>query len=133
MPDTKSEAQLIQEQVDRESNAENAQKTMRYRWSEGGVEKKLFNHPDDIPGAEGWTDSPAKCDGPPANGLAKITETPLPEKVNVTFLSKEIEDMPVDEVKVKDLRSRYTELTGKKFKFGVTKDSMQQMIRYAQA
>lgn len=39
----------------------------RYRGDgAGGVEKQLFQHPDDVPEGEGWTDSPAKCGDEPA-------------------------------------------------------------------
>lgn len=35
--------------------------TCRYRIDEhGGIVHKVFEHPDDIPGNEGWVDSPSK-------------------------------------------------------------------------
>lgn len=122
----KTEAQLIQEQLDRDSRAENAHKTCRYRWNDGKVESKIFDHPDDIPAAAGWVDSPAKCndaDPPPRVEAARPTL--------VVDDSVYPEDADPDGVSMKDLRARYAEVSGRKVPVGVKKTDVQQMIRDA--
>ena len=45
--------------------------TFRYRrGADGGLEKKLFQHPADVPEGEDWEDSPAKCRDEPVDDPA---------------------------------------------------------------
>jgi len=129
-----TEAQLIQEKLDKDTRAENAHKTWRYRYRAGGKpESRLFDHPADIPEDEGWTDSPAKCQEPPAprGTLPSVDPAPVEPPADDQNPAVNIEDMPTDEVSMAQIRARYTEVTGNKAKVGFTKAQIQAMIRDA--
>lgn len=134
-----TEAQLIQEQLDKDSRAENAHKTWRYRYrADAKPEGRLFDHPDEVPDGMGWVDSPADCqDRPPADSppleVGQIIHGTRPdETLQVVSVvgPLDIEDMPVNEAPMKDLRIRYAEVTGGgKVAVGVSKEAVQVMIR----
>lgn len=136
MPDP-TEAQLIQEKLDKDTRAENAHKTWRYRYRAGGKpEGRLFDHPADVPEDDGWTDSPAKCQEPPAPRGTLPPVDPAPDaegygKYSTNPPAVNVEDMPTDEVSMAQIRARYTEVTGNKAKVGFTKAQIQAMIRDA--
>lgn len=138
MPDP-TEAQLIQQKLDEDSRAKNAHKTWRYRYRAGPKpERKLFNHPDDVPEGAGWVDSPAMCQGPPPERTAPRPVEPVanePESIapeGPDAFAVAVEDMPVEEVAMSEIRARYIQVTGgKKAKVGLKKEVIQQMIRDA--
>ena len=51
---------MRKEKEDTMSEAREPYPSWRYRGDgDGGIEKRLFEHPDDAPAGEGWVDSPA--------------------------------------------------------------------------
>ena len=132
MPDP-TEAQLIQQKLDEDSRAVNAHKTWRYRYRPGAKpERKLFNHPDDVPEGEGWVDSPALCEEPP-EPVAPVNLGPDANNYVGEYSTNppaaNVEEMSTDKVTMAQIRSRYTEVTGGKAKVGLKKTRIQEMIR----
>lgn len=78
----------------------------------GGVEKRLFDHPDEIPDGVGWTDSPAN--------VGAENATP-PDSVGI--------EPPYDIHKFHKLRSELKRRTGKGTRPGTTKVQLIAMLK----
>ena len=90
--------------------------TFRYRSDgAGGIEKRLFDHPDDIPGGERWTDSPARVNcAPEASDISVAADGLSP---------------PYDVHKFHKLRLELQRRTGKGTRPGTTKVQLVAMLK----
>lgn len=82
----------------------------RYRSDgEGGIEKQLFQHPDNVPGGQGWKDSPAYFKDAPASVHA--------------------ETGALSGMGWKDLRAAYKEKFGKGVGPGMTREDVLERLQ----
>ena len=97
----------------------------RYRSDgEGGVEKRIFQHPDEVPEAAGWVDSPARVDQAP--------EKPKPAPAAPDGDAAGIQP-PYEAHKFPVLRSELKRRTGKGPKVGTRKGKLAAMLEATDA
>lgn len=101
--------------------------TFMYRLGEDGeCEKRLFDHPDDIPASRRWVDSPARINDAPVRAPA----APVGKKSAGTEGAPAPLTPPYDQHGFRELRAELKRRTGKGSKPGT---SMEKLIELMEA
>lgn len=102
--------------------------TWRYRASKDSeFEKRLFDHPDDVPDGEGWVDSPANIgSAPPAPARleAEEPEATETEPEPATTSAVNTPKAALRELGWNDLRAEYRRVFGKGVRAGMSRDTV---------